>query len=227
MARINLVFDFDGSLATTFVGGLMFRGYTDQAKVEEASQRYRQNLTSLREYQEEVFDLSTETPEAMSKRAVEGANVRSLTREVSEHVWNSGGTVSIASAGLNFYIQPVLDNADLSRINVHSGKVISDSSELPPFQYDYPSWDASCEGDWVTCKCKVINDLKSNGEVIFVGDGIGSDVCAATNAADKVFASGRLLSYCNENGIEAEEFGEDFKPVLSYVTTKTSSNGAQ
>jgi len=73
----------------------------------------------------------------------------------------------------------------------------------------------------------VINDLKPSGEVVFVGDGTGADVCAATNAADKVFATGRLLSYCNENGIAVEEFGDNFEPVLSYVTSKTTANGAQ
>lgn len=227
MTAINVVFDFDGSLATSFVGGLMFRGYTDESKVEEASQRYRSEQTSLREYQEEVFDLSVEAPAEMSKRAAECAGIRPLAHEVSERVWESGGTVSVASAGLDFYIQPVLEKANLNRINIHSGKLISDSTELPPFRYDYPSWNTSCKGDWVTCKCRVINDLKPTGEVVFVGDGTGSDVCAATNAADKVFASGRLLSYCNKNGIAAEEFGDDFEPVLSYVESKTSSNGAQ
>lgn len=227
MARINVVFDFDGSLATSFVGGLMFRGYTPEIEVEQASERYRTSQTSLREYQEEVFDLSTQSPAEMSKRAARDAAVRSLAHEVCDRVWNSGGTVSVASAGLDFYIRPVLEAANLNRINIHSGKVVSDPTQLPPFRYDYPSWDDSCSGDWVTCKCKVINDLKRSGEVVFVGDGSGSDVCAATNAADTVFASGRLLSYCNENGIPSTEFNDDLGPVLSYVEEKTSANGAQ
>jgi 2-hydroxy-3-keto-5-methylthiopentenyl-1-phosphate phosphatase len=80
----------------------------------------------------------------------------------------------------------------------------------------------------------VINRLKNsarNGEneseVIFVGDGSTSDACAATNAADTVFATGRLLDYCIENKIPATEFGDDFSPVLSYVLSKTSGNGAK
>ena len=230
MPTVNLVFDFDGSLATTFIGGLMFRGFTPEAEVAKARDRYSSNMTSLREYQEEVFDVVNQSPAEMSIRAAEKAVVRKLSHEVCSEIWNAGGKVSVASAGLDFYIRPVLDKAGLNKIEIHSGKVISSPTELPPFRYDYPSSDAFCKGDWVTCKCKVINDLRtdeSDDEVIFVGDGSGSDECAATNAADKVFATGRLLSYCNENKIPATEFGDDFGPVLSYVLEKTSANGAQ
>ena len=52
-----------------------------------------------------------------------------------------------------------------------------------------------------------------------------SDTCAAENAADTVFATGRLLEYCRENQIPAIEFGEDFAPILEYVMNKTSENG--
>ncbi len=230
MAKINIVFDFDGTLATEFIGGLMFRGYTPEAKVAAARERFISNTTSLREYQEEVFDLMDETPTEMSQRAVKGTTIRSVAHEICEAVWDAGGSVAVASAGLDFYIKPVLNNVGLERIDVHCGKVVSDPTALPPFRYDYPSADKECKGDWVTCKCRVINDLKSDeadSEVIFVGDGTGADPCAATNAADVVFASGRLLTYCGENGIPATEFGDDLEPVLSYVKCKTSANGVQ
>jgi 2-hydroxy-3-keto-5-methylthiopentenyl-1-phosphate phosphatase len=230
VAKINVVFDFDGTLATEFVGGLMFRGYTPDDKVVVARERFVSGKTTLREYQEEVFDLVGESPAVMSQRAVEGTTIRSAAQEICQVVWDAGGSVAVASAGLDFYIQPVLDRAGLGRIDVHSGRVVSDPTALPPFRYDYPSADENCKGDWITCKCKVINDLKSSEvecEVIFVGDGTGADPCAATDAADTVFASGRLLTYCNENDIPATEFGDDLGPVLSYVKSKTVANGAQ
>ncbi len=64
-------------------------------------------------------------------------------------------------------------------------------------------------------------------EVIFIGDGLLSDTCAARNAADTVFATGRLFDYCIENDIKVTEFGEDFGPVLKYVMNKTSTDGDQ
>ena len=76
----------------------------------------------------------------------------------------------------------------------------------------------------------MINDLRNDGaddEVIFVGDGVMSDSCAATNAADTMFATGRLLDYCNENDIPVTEFSDDFGPLLSYVLSRTSANGAK
>jgi 2,3-diketo-5-methylthio-1-phosphopentane phosphatase len=230
VTTINIVFDFDGTLATTFVGGEMFRGHTPEDKFAAASDRYKTNKTSLREYQEEVFDLVDEPTAEMSKRAVETSSIRRFGKEVCERVWEAGGNVAVASAGLDFYIRPVLNNVGLDRIELHSGKIVSDPTDRPPFRYDYPSFKKSCKGDWVTCKCEVINRLKnendvSDSEVIFVGDGSTSDVCAATNAADVVFATGRLLDYCRKNGIAATEFGDDLSPVLDYVVSKTSVNG--
>jgi HAD superfamily phosphoserine phosphatase-like hydrolase len=232
VTTINVVFDFDGTLATTFVGGEMFRGHTPEEMFAVASKRYRAGDTSLREYQEEVFDLVDETTAEMSKRAVDTSTIRQFGNEICERVWEAGGKVAVASAGLDFYIRPVLDSVGLDRIELHSGKVVSDPTNRPPFRYDYPSFKNSCKGDWVTCKCEVINLLKNENEeedgdieVIFVGDGSTSDSCAATNAADIVFATGRLLDYCRKNGIAATEFGDDLSPVLDYVVSKTSANG--
>jgi 2-hydroxy-3-keto-5-methylthiopentenyl-1-phosphate phosphatase len=236
LTTFNVVFDFDSTLATSFVGGEMFYGHAPEKGMTEARDRFHSDKTSLRQYQEEVFDLVDESTYEMSKRAAGKGSVRPLATEVCNEVWAAGGTVAVASAGLDFYIQPVLSKAGLDQIEIHSGRIVSEPTELPPFRYDYPSTSTTCKGDWVTCKCEVINRLKirKNGrngeavsEVIFVGDGVLSDMCAAANAADTVFATGRLLDYCNENGIPSTEFGDDFSSVLSYVMSKTSSNGAK
>jgi 2-hydroxy-3-keto-5-methylthiopentenyl-1-phosphate phosphatase len=213
-----------------FVGGMMFNGYVSQLKLEAARERFQANTTSLRVDQEEVFDSVIQTPAEMSQRAADGAEIRPLAYELCELIHNTGGGAAIASSGLDFYIKPVLERANLDQLDIHSGIVISNPASLPPFRYDYPSAGDSCEGDWVTCKCKVINDLRdevANSEVIFIGDGSGADECAATNAADQVFARGRLLEYCKENRIPVTEFSDDFAPVLNYVENKTLANGAQ
>ena len=228
--NIHVVFDFDGTLATTFVGGEMFRCCTPPNRMSKLSGQFASGEISLRKYQEAVFDMVDETTFEMSSRAASHGRIRKLATEVCELVWDSGGVVAVASAGLNFYIEPVLESFGLDRVELHSGRVLSEPTERPPFRYDYPSYVKSCRGDWVTCKCKVINDLRNeiaDSEVIFIGDGTGADECAAANAADKIFARSRLLTYCKENKIPVTEFGDDFGPVLSYVENKTSMNGAQ
>ena len=55
-------------------------------------------------------------------------------------------------------------------------------------------------------------------EVVFVGDGLRSDSCAA-GIATTVFARSRLLDYCRKNGIPALPF-EDFVPVAEYIRAK-------
>jgi len=208
----------------------MFNDYAPQFKLEMARERFLANMTSLRVYQEEVFDSVSQTPAEMSQRAADGAEIRPLAQELCELVNKTGGSVAIASSGLDFYIRPVLERANLNGLDIHSGIVVSDPASPPPFRYDYPSAGDACGGDWVTCKCKVINDLRdgiANSEVIFIGDGSDADECAAINAADKVFARARLLEYCKENRIPVTEFGDDFGSVLNYVEDKTSANGVQ
>ena len=229
LVNIHVVFDFDGTLATTFVGGEMFRCCTPPDRVAELSANFSHGEILLRQYQEAVFDMVDETTFEMSKRAELNGCIRRCATEVCELVWDSGGVVSVASAGLDFYIKPVLEKAGLDRVELHSGKVLSEPTERPPFRYDYPSYVKSCKGDWVTCKCEVINRLKSNhgaSEVIFVGDGLLGDACAAANAADTVFATGKLLRYCKENKISATEFGKDFGPLVRYLHDKTFITGA-
>jgi HAD superfamily phosphoserine phosphatase-like hydrolase len=233
VTNIHIVCDFDDTLATTNVARELLAEYAPHDSVVEIRDSYVSGEISFREYQEQAFDLVDQSVARMSERASEIASIRPLARETFEAVWKAGGTVAIASAGLDFYIGPVLKKAGLDRAEISSGRVVSDPAQSPPFRYDYPSLKSPenatpCKGDWVTCKCEVVRGSKGNGvnsQVIFVGDGLLSDTCAAANAADIVFATGRLLRYCNENDIEAIEFDEDFGPVFRYVMDKTSTNG--
>lgn len=233
MTEIHLVCDFDDTLSTTNVARDLLAEYAPHDAVIKIRNRYASGEISFREYQEQAFDLVDRSVAQMSEQAAAKASIRPLARETFEAVWSAGGTVAVASAGLDFYINPVLKKAGLDRAGINCGRVVSDPAQSPPFRYDYPSREPSgsespCKGDWVTCKCGVVCGLKKNGdesEVIFVGDGLLADTCAAANAADTVFAAGRLLAYCQENGIEATEFGRDFGPVYSYVTDITSTRG--
>ncbi len=231
--KIHIVCDFDDTLTTTNVARDLLTEYAPRGAVTAIRDRYGSGAISFREYQEQAFDLVNVSVDEMYDYAAANASIRPLARATFEAVWNAGGTVAIASAGLDFYIGPVLKKAGLDRTEINCGRVVSDPAQSPPFRYDYPSREYTanadpCKGDWVTCKCGVICGLRRDGGgsgVIFIGDGLLSDTCAAANAADTVFATGRLLGYCDENGIEATGFDEDFGPVLSYVTDKISAGG--
>ncbi len=230
MKKIHIVCDFDDTLTTTNVARDLLAEYAPHDRVVEIRERYVSGEISFREYQEQAFDLVGQSVDQLSESAVANASIRPLARETYEAVRKAGGTFAIASAGLDFYIRPVLKKAGLDRSEVNCGRVVSDPAQSPPFRYDYPSAENSCKGDWVTCKCEVIRRLKrdeAENEVIFIGDGLLSDTCAARNAADTVFATDRLFDYCIENDIKVTEFGEDFGPVLKYVMNKTSTDGDQ
>lgn len=221
MRKVHIVCDFDDTLTTTNVARGLLTEYAPHDRLAEIRDRYVSGEISFRVYQEQAFDLAGRSVAQLSERAVVNASIRPLARETYEFVRKAGGTFAIASAGLDFYIGPVLKKAGLDRAEINCGRVVSDPAQSPPFRYDYPSAEKSCKGDWVTCKCEVIRRLKRDGvesEVIFIGDGQLSDTCAAANAADTVFATGKLLDYCVKNDIEVTGFDEDFGPVIEYVT---------
>jgi 2-hydroxy-3-keto-5-methylthiopentenyl-1-phosphate phosphatase len=64
--------------------------------------------------------------------------------------------------------------------------------------------------------------LATREEVVFVGDGLRSDSCAA-GIATTVFARSKLLDYCRKNGIPASPF-EDFVPVAEYIRAKPQTS---
>lgn len=86
------------------------------------------------------------------------------------------------------------------------------------FRYDYPAGQENCrDRAWAVCKCEPIDNARTRDEhVIFIGDGLRSDACAAEQA-DTVFARSRLLEHCKENGIEAIEF-DDFHSIARHIS---------
>jgi 2-hydroxy-3-keto-5-methylthiopentenyl-1-phosphate phosphatase len=135
---------------------------------------------------------------------------------------DAGGEVRIVSAGLDFYVLPVLERQGFGHLSVLAVATSVGSSRAVPIRYDYPSGQEDCEGDWGICKCLAVNSaLRDGNKVVFVGDGLRSDACAARRAS-KVFARRLLLEHCRETGMPVEAFDEDLFPVAAYLKKRTS-----
>ena len=219
--QIAVFADFDDTLTTRNVAQFLLNRFAPEA-FAEIRKLNRNGEITFREYQEQSFNAVRATVSEMQDAVADEIEMRDGVPELAAAVAEAGGTLTVASAGLRFYIDPVLEKHSLSQLPVICGTATRDERpDLPvkePFRYDYPftgAQDEPCQGDWATCKCRALEQAGSGVTTIFVGDGSTSDACVAPKA-DYVFARDRLLNICNERGVKATPFN-DMKVVTAFV----------
>ena len=109
----------------------------------------------------------------------------------------------VASDGLDLLIHAALGRLNLTDVPLYSGRLEALSSGR--YRLGTSTAEPPCPNGGVTCKCAIAwrlagQDARSPRRILLVGDG-RSDFCVAANAADLVFARGKLLAYCTDNGI--------------------------
>lgn len=172
---------------------------------------------SFREYQERAFLEIRASISDMEAHVRETAGLRPGFSESVTAARQKGARFVIASAGLEFYIRALLDKGGHRALPVIAVRATpGGTGESGHIRYDYPDGQGGCDGDWAVCKCRVVKAAKTGGgKVVFVGDGVRSDACAAARA-DVVFARARLLEHCQATGIPATPF-EDLFPLAEFL----------
>ncbi len=212
-----VVCDFDDTAADCNAAQLLVAEFAGR-EAAAINQEYRDGALTFRDYQEKVISTITAPVDKLRTWAGDNVNLRSGFSEAVNATRKQGGQFMIASAGIDFYIEPVLATnglGDVPILSVMGGSTAPDGATTS-FRYDYPSDREYCR-DWAVCKCQPIEKAHAAGQmVIFIGDGLRSDSCAAEKA-DTVFARSRLLEHCRNNGIEAIEF-EDFHSIAKHIS---------
>ena len=212
---LSISCDFDETAATANVARLLLDRFSN-AKVKEVESAHRRGETTFRDYQEQAFNAVDATVAEMAEYVKRNATLRPGFRELANACSASGHDLKVVSAGLDFYIQALLDAGGLGQIPIVGVAVRQQNAPDGPFRYDYPVSRADCDPAWGVCKCAAIDEARAAGmQTVFVGDGPRGDACAAAEA-DYVFARGRLLKYCRENDISAVPF-ELLHPVVDFV----------
>ena len=113
----------------------------------------------------------------------------------------------IVSDGIDYFINKVLEKNKIKDIKVISnhGEFINDK-----FVISFPNQYNLCKNKSGTCKCKVIQELKKEYQVIYIGDG-HSDFCVS-DKADILYAKSHLLDYAKKNKIKCVEYN-DFNDI--------------
>jgi len=118
----------------------------------------------------------------------------------------------IVSDGFDFFINSTLKKYGIrSFINVFSNKLNFHKGKLIPA---FPFHKHGCKKNAGLCKCEIIEKLKQERRVLYIGDGT-SDICAS-GLADILFAKDSLAKYCDENNINHIKF-RTFKDICEYL----------
>ena len=214
---LAVILDFDGTITMRDIGALLVGEFAHGDGWKRAEERYTRGQISLREvWRIEMHDLYESEHEAMRDRAVELAEIRPGFVELVQHCLAEGIPIEVASSGIRFYIDAVLDMAGVQGLHVAAPDIgfDSDGRGLVTFKNGVLDCDVTA-----MCKCERIwRQRRAGREVLFVGDG-HSDMCSAAQA-DHVAALGALAEHCEGDGIEFTPF-EDFFQVRELVAGLT------
>jgi 2,3-diketo-5-methylthio-1-phosphopentane phosphatase len=216
--------DFDDTATTRNAAHYILNKFAPDA-MKKFRSMFLAGEMSFVEYQERAFN-AIEAPLAEVQEAVAaGIELRLGFSDLVRAVRAVGGSITVVSAGLDIYIEPVLRRNGLADVPIACGVAVRDGAETGPFRYDYPFGGGHCECDTATCKRDVVKAAPAGVATVFAGDSKSSDGCAA-RVAGKVFARDRLLSHCQANGIPVTPF-EDFFPVVDFVNKLAASQAAE
>jgi 2-hydroxy-3-keto-5-methylthiopentenyl-1-phosphate phosphatase len=141
-------------------------------------------------------------------RALEGeVKVRAGFSELVDYCRKKGLRLVIVSNGLGFYIKAILKDLGLEDIEVHAAQA---SLHPEGMKVHYVGPDGQRLDDSVK-EAYIRSFFKLGYRVIYIGNG-DSDVAPA-KYADRVFATGDLLTYCRENNLNCQPF-ENFIDVV-------------
>ena len=209
---IAVLIDFDGTITERDIGDLVIEGFASDGW-QEASAAYDRREISLRElWAAEVNHLRQADHEKIRVMAADVAVVRLGLSEFIDYCRENSIYAEVASSGIRFYIDAVLEKAEVKGLEVAAPDIKYDEEGrgLVTFRPDI----ADC-GMTAMCKCERIWRQRRLGrQVLFVGDG-ASDQCAALQA-DFVMARDSLVRYCHQEGVEFTPF-EDFVDVKAFV----------
>lgn len=206
-----IVCDFDGTALTEDLGDRVAIRFAGEENYREAEEAYRAGAYPFGVLLRRVFAPITASRDEIAAFARKHAVLRPGFERFLEACRLGGRPFLIVSAGLDAYIEPVLDRLP-RRLRGHV-EVRANRASLSPRGLEVTFHGEDC-GFCGFCKGHVVRELQAAGHKVLVcGDGTGDR--HAADAADAVFArhGSSLARYCRERAISHELF-ETFDEVM-------------
>ncbi|MDA1279634.1 MAG: MtnX-like HAD-IB family phosphatase [Chloroflexi bacterium] len=214
-----ILVDFDGTITTRDIGDQVVTKFADPGW-ESALERFHAGEMNIRDlWGCETGYLREEREAETVAYSLTTAEIRSGFREMVRYCDENDMPVEVASSGIHFYVDAILEAHGFGEL----------ARARPVVEYDDKGFGVMVMPDGVRdcgmtamCKCDRVWRLRRQGfKVMFVGDG-ASDECAV-NQADIVMATGALREICRSKGIEHTPF-ETFHQVLEVAKTSAGNH---
>jgi 2-hydroxy-3-keto-5-methylthiopentenyl-1-phosphate phosphatase len=206
-----IVVDFDGTITErdTLVDIVQEQAPEVFEQVEEDLQAGR---ITLRECIAREFEAVRGAHDEIVERAVSRVRVRPGFADLVASAQAAGHRVVVVSSGFESIITPVLEREGVQPVHVvaHDVRFAPDGSAV---EFRHGVVCTVCDQE---CKRSVVDELRGDAPVVYVGDGY-SDRCAAL-ASERIFARDGLAEWLDSEGIAFEPFG-DLRDVLAALAT--------
>ena len=210
---ISLIIDFDDTLVEENAARVVLNRFSPN-EYEKISNQYKYKEISFKIYQEKSFEKSLENTsfEELENYSRYNVKVREGFSDLYKYCTTNKIKITILSSGLKNYIQPVVEN--FTSLEIIAADMKRDKSNNLEFDYS-KSFKKSCSMQWGICKCETVEKKMKDNFVIYVGDGVTTDLCASQKC-DKIFALNPLYNRCLEENISATKFNS-FKKIMEYI----------
>lgn len=201
----TVICDFDGTITTRDIGEALCARFAPGALARVDALWHAGRLT-FREAHRAAFREVRAPLDDLVRHALEVGVVREGFTELAQACADVGAELVVASAGLDFYIAPILerhlgDPASWLRLHANVGRWTPLGVEI-----DFPHPDPACD-ECGSCKAAPARAARARGRtVIAVGDSF-SDRCLAAEA-DHVFARAWLAEHCRAARVHHEPFDD-------------------
>ena len=207
--RVNVVCDFDGTIALEDVTDSLLDRFADPAWKHIEAQ-WLAGIFGSRECMARQVGLIEANYEELD-RYLDAVEIDpSFPPFVEECERRGNVALNVVSDGIDYAVKRILGNHGLSRLRVKANALIALADHR--YRLDFPHSATDCRAQAGTCKCAIGRSLSrpmpSYSPIILIGDGT-SDFCIASQA-DFVFAKDRLLAHCKANAIPHLSFDTFF-----------------
>jgi 2-hydroxy-3-keto-5-methylthiopentenyl-1-phosphate phosphatase len=197
--------DFDGTVTMEDASFVMLDVFA-RGDWRAINHEYEAGRITVGRFNEDAFALVRATREMLLDSIRSRVRLRPGFPEFTADLQRRGFHLAIVSNGLDFYIQEILKGAGLPGIEVHAARTTFQGDRLT-VQYLGPDGrplDDAFKEAYVTLY------LSQYRRVVYVGN--GSSDFAPARRCHHVFATGTLLSRCDEAGLARTAFN-DFHEV--------------
>ena len=193
--------DFDGTIIKNNLSVLIREKYA-RSDWQKINSDYLQGHITVEQSNKLQFALIKEPKERLQAFVRQHIELRPGFIEFIRYCQENAISFYIVSSGLDFYIEPVLDEIGMSDLELHCGQTSFNHSSINVTYYD-PAGNIISEG----FKKKHFTWLKAQDmNIIYLGDGL-SDLETARQT-DHVFATGQLPDLLDTYSIEHSVFSD-------------------